>query len=295
MRSPQQFTENKAAARRLQRETIEKFSGDRIGSLRYFGLPSTALADAIEWQDLFVHFDAVERGEIGKEWEMQHDLELMAFKTGLFDKITLFRGDIDVIIRKRRDNFGNRIHFPYDVVSLDYSGGLFYKNRKGDFSRLLALEELIAGQSKAQASFVLLISCNLDSIDQGEVRRTIENVGTELARYGISGAEAVRAYLASPRDEARLKLYVPFFLNMQAAKFHFHCETQPVIFYSGNLDTQMMAFRFYLTYDPRTEALRPPRERLSQLFNKPMLEIVNGTATAAMFDLPKLLSPAQSD
>jgi hypothetical protein len=119
MRSPQRFTPNKATVRRLQRETIEECLVNSLGSLKYFGLPSTALADAIEWQDMFNRFVAVERGETGSEWEMQHDLELTAFKTGLFDRISLLRGEIDAIIHRKKDAFGNRLRFPFDVVSLD--------------------------------------------------------------------------------------------------------------------------------------------------------------------------------
>jgi hypothetical protein len=289
MRSAQRFTPNKATVRRLQRETIEKCLSRAPGSLQYFGLPSSALADAIEWQDLFKNFVAVERGETGTEWEMQHDLELTAFKTGLFDRVSLMRGEIDVIIHEKKDRFGNKLRFPFDVVSLDYSGGLFYKNRRGTFTRLRAIEETIEAQSRTRTKFVLLVSCNLDAIDQGEVRKTIENIRTELVRYGIAGEDVVTAYLKSQREECRLKLYLPFFLNTQASKYHYNCETKAVMFYEGNLKTRMMAFRFCLSFDPRTESLRPPRERFAQIFNKPMLQILDGNPSETMLEMPVLV------
>ncbi|MGB7437905.1 MAG: hypothetical protein WBR26_21570 [Candidatus Acidiferrum sp.] len=274
----------------MQRETIVECFPDDLGRLRYFGLPSTALGDAIEWQDLFTQFVAVERGQAGSEWEMQHDLELTAFRSGVFDRVTLLRGEIDSIIHRKKDAFGNRLRFPFDVVSLDYSGGLFYRDRKGTFTRLRAIEETIQAQSKAKTNFVLLISCNLDSVDQGEVRKTIDNIRTELVRYGITGDKVLEAYLNSRREECRLKLYFPFFVNTQASKFHYNCETKSVIFYEGNLATPMMAFRFWLSFDLRTESLRPPRERFSQIFNKPMLHVVNGTPQETMLDMPKLVA-----
>jgi hypothetical protein len=288
MRSPQRFTDNKATARKLQRETIESYLSAKAGQLRYFGLPSSSLTDAAQWQDLFKHFVAVERGEAGKEWEMQHDLELTAFRTGLFDRVTLLRGDIDSIIHRKKDSSGNRLRFPFDVVSLDYSGGLFYKDTHGVFSRLRALEEVIQGQAKSKTKFILLVSCNLDNIDQGEVRKTLENVRTELVRYAIVADEVVDAYLMSSADEPRLKIYLPCFVNLQAAKHHYNCETQPVIVYEGNLGTRMMAFRFVLSYDERTTSLRPPRERLSQIFNSPALQILKGQPQATMLEMPKL-------
>ena len=290
MRSAQRFTPNKALVRRLQRETIEECLQCSLGSLRYFGLPSTALSDVIEWQDLFKHFVAVERGESGTEWEMQHDLELMAFRTELFDRVSLLRGEIDAIIHKKRDNFRSRLRFPFDVVSLDYSGGLFYKDRQGTFTRLRAIEETIQAQSKTKTNFVLFISCNLDALDQGEIRKTLENIRTELARYGFAGDTCLSTYLKSQREECRLKLYLPFYVNTQASKYHYNCETKPVALYEGNLKTRMMAFRFFLSFDPRTASLRPPQERFSQFFNKPMLEIIDGQVIPTMLDMPKLIS-----
>ena len=288
MRFAQRFTKNKQAVRTLQEETIQQYLGQKVGHLRYFGLPSSALADVIAWQNSFEMFFAVERGIEGMEWELQHDLELEAFRSGLFDKIVLFRGDIDEIITRRKDKFGNRVPFPFDVVSLDYSGGLFYRSSSTKLTRLQAIATLIAHQAAKRQDFVFLLSCNLDQVDQGEVRRTLENVRTELVRYGISGEQVIDSYLAHTRDEARLKIYIPYFINQEAAKNHYNCETQPVIFYEGNLKTPMMAFRTFLACDLRTESLRTPKERLSQLFNKPMLEIVEGELRATLLDLPKL-------
>lgn len=291
IRSPQRFTRNKDTVRTLQRETIERCLAPRLGRLRYFGLPSSALADAIAWQDLFEKFYAVERGVKGKEWELQHDLGLEAFRAGLLGKISLLRGDIDLLIRRKRDEFGNRVPFPFDVVSLDYSGGLFYKNRRGNFTRLQAIAALVAHQGAKRSDFVLLISCNLDQIDQGEVRRTLENVRTELVRYGANGEQVVDAYLGHELEEARLKVYVPHFVNQEAAKNRYSCDTQQVIMYEGNLKTRMMAFRFVLSHDTRTESLRSPRERLSQVFNKPVLGVVGGEPKETTLGLPKLTVP----
>jgi hypothetical protein len=263
---------------------------DKHGKLRYFGLPSSALGDVQEWREFFCEFVAVERGEQGREWELQHDLELTAFRAGLSDKITLLRGDIDLVVAKRKDPYGNKLRFPFDVVTLDYSGGLFYRNRMGQFARLVAVSNLIRNQGEKQASFVLLISCNLDQVDHGEVQKTIANIRTELARYGVVADSVIKEYLKHERDEARLKIYVPYFVNMEAAKHHYNCETERVIFYEGNRKIRMMAFRFHLQFDARTQCLTSPRERLSQLLNKPLIEVVEGIPTPTSLGLPKLAS-----
>jgi hypothetical protein len=294
MRFAQQFTRNKDAVRTLQREAIEEhFISDR-GRLRYFGLTSSALGDVRQWNDLFEVFYAVERGEQGKEWELQHELELEAFRCGLFNKIQLLRGDIDQVIKDKQDIHGNPAPFPFHVISLDYSGGLFYREPSGKLGRLEAIAKAIAHQAAKHQHFLLLLSSNLDQVDQGEVRRTLENVRTELVRYGVAGEQVVDKYLSHPRDEARLKIYVPYFINQEAAKNRYSCETSPVIIYEGNLNVPMMAFRTYLRFDSRTQALRSPKERLSQLFNKPLLQIKDGGIHATMMDLPKIASGAET-
>ncbi len=294
-KAPQVFSKNKGTVRSLQRNTIERFLQAKLGDLRYFGLPSSALGDALDWAALFREFIAVERGEEGKEWDLQHELALQAFRTGLSGKIRLLRGDIDLIIKKGKDLFLNRLVFPFDVVSLDYSGGLFYRGKTGDLERLKTIEALLARQGEKRADFVLLVSCNLDQVDQREVRETIENIRTDLSRYGILADKVIDAYLAHTRDEARLKIYIPYSVNYLAAKYHYNCETEKVIFYEGNAKTPMMAFRFHLSFDLRTESLRFPRERLSQLLNAPLLEIVDGAPVGTSLGLPKLANPQRSE
>ena len=290
---PQRFTKNKDTVRSLQRNTIESNLGTKLGNLRYFGLPSSALGDVREWAHLFAEFVAVERGEGDREWELQHELTLQAFRSGLFGKITLLRGDIDTIIKKGKDLFGKRAKFPFDVVSLDYSGGLFYRDRAGELGRLKAVEVVISRQSSKKISFVLLISFNLDKVDQGEVRKTIENIRTDLSRYGYEAEKVINAYFNHPKEEARLKIYVPYFVNQVAAKYHYNCKTDNVIIYKGNRKVPMMAFRFYLSFDARTEALRLPRERLSQVLNKSLIEVTDGIPTETLLQLPKLAPPEQ--
>lgn len=275
--------------RSLQRETIEEhFRLERLGNLRYFGLPSSSLGDISQWNDLFGEFVAVERGEEDKEWELQHDLALQAYQTGLLEKIKLLRGDIDSMIRTGKDPFRRKVKFPFDVVSLDYSGGLFYRDAKGDLGRLKAISALFERQAPAKGDFVLLISCNLDQVDQGEVRNTLANMKTELVRYGQQGNEVLDAYLRHEREECRLKLYLPFYVNKEAAKNHFNCDTKKVIFYEGNRRVRMMAFRFRLSYDERTQSLREPRERLSQIINQPFIEVREGSCIETTLDLPKV-------
>ena len=290
---PQRFTQNKQVVRDLQCETITKYFGHRLGDLSYFGLPSSSLSDVKQWASLLKCITAVERGESGKEWELQHDLEFEAFRCGLFNKLTLLRGEIDQILLTGRDNNGKQPVFPFDIVSLDYSGGLFYKDSTGMSVRIAAIEAVVERQSPTKNDFVLLVSCNMHGIDQGEVRGTLANIQTSLKRAGANGGLVIAHYLSHHSDQARLKVYVPYLVNQIASKFRYHCETQPTIIYLGNLRTEMMAFRFFFKYDGRTIAPREPRERISQIINAPLIEIVDGVQRPTTLDLPKLRSEAR--
>ena len=67
------------------------------------------------------------------------------------------RGDIDLIIARGRDLYGNKVVFPFDVISLDYSGGLFYCDRKGNKTRLQAIAGVVERQARAKKNFVLMM------------------------------------------------------------------------------------------------------------------------------------------
>jgi len=282
------FTENKQIVRDLQRSIIEEKLKDRLGNLRYFGLPSDEMKDIQDWRAFFSEFTAVERGERENPWKRQHSLMLSAFKGELLDKVTLLRGDIDRVILDGNDEFGTKLGYPFDVITLDYSGGLLYRNNNGQQYRLAAIRKLIEIQSNNKLNYLIFISSNLDNCKDAEIQKTLANIKTELVRYGANGEKVISAYLDHSNDEARLKIYVPYFINQIAASCNYACETEKVIFYLGNLDTRMMNFRFYLKYDPRTTAPRFPKERLVQIINSPMIEIKNGKIVEVTLGLPKL-------
>lgn len=289
------FTKNKQVVRDLQSQAIQKYLKNRLGALRYFGLPSDEMKDIIDWRPFFSEFVSVERGIEPDAWERQHILMLSAFKKDVLSKVTLLRGDIDRIILDGKDVHGNVPNYPFDVVTLDYSGGLLYRDRKGKQYRLDAIRELIRQQAQHNINYLLFISSNLDHCKDAEVQGTIQNLKTELLRYGTNAKEVIDAYMNHQCDEARLKIYISYFVNQVAAGANYNCETEHVVFYLGNQDARMMNFRFWLKHDPRTTAPRYPRESLAQMINSPMVEIKDGKQTLTSLDLPKLRRPDGSD
>src|SRR5262249_46070040 len=156
-------TNNKQVVRDLQCEVMRERFAKRLGGLSYFGLPSSSLEDVAQWSPLLQRVTAVERGEAGKEWEMQNEVLINAFRLGISRMLTLLRGDIDSILLSDVDGHGNKPAWPYDVISLDYSGGLFYRNEGGQLCRLEAIKKVFERQAAAGAKeFLLFVSFNLD-------------------------------------------------------------------------------------------------------------------------------------
>lgn len=281
------FTKNKQTVRELQYLTIQKHLKKKIAILSYFGLPSDEMGDIIEWKPAFSKFIAVERGFEPDNWKSQHDLMLNAFKNDILSQTIILRGDIDDIILTGKDSYGNIVCYPFDVVTLDYSGGLLYR-REGKQYRLQAIRKLIDEQAQHKLDYLLFISSNLDNCEDAEVKRTLENIGTHLQRYGEVGKEVMHTLFNHKYAEVRLKLYVPFFINQVATYVNYNCLTEKVIFYKGNNDIRMMNFRFLLKYDPKTTAPRPQQEHITQIINSPMIEIRNGEWLESSMGVPKL-------
>jgi hypothetical protein len=292
LKHPQRFTGNKQVVRDLQCDAIQKYLKSRLGQLSYFGLPSSSLEDVTQWYALLGHITAVERGELGSEWNRQNELLVNAFRFGISQKLTLLRGDIDQIIIDGTDLFGQRPNWPYDIVSLDYSGGLFYSDQSGKPVRLEAIGQVFKNQSTAKATdFVFLLSFNLHKVDHGEVKRTLEVIRRDLQRFGDSANEVIDAYQNHPKDQARLKIYVAYLVDGLAVKENYETESDlPVVFYRGNRNTEMMAFRFYFKKSQRTFAPRPPKQRINQVINRRMIEIVGGKQVVTNLGLPLLRS-----
>jgi hypothetical protein len=292
LRRAQKFTHNKQVVRDLQCEAIRERFPNRLGTLSYFGLPSSSLEDVVQWLPLLERITAVERGEAGKEWEMQNEVLMNAFRLGVSRKLTLLRGDIDGVVLSDVDSHGNKPSWPYDIITLDYSGGIFYRNDEGHLSRLEAIKKVFHRQATAGAKeFLLFLSFNLDQIDQHEVRESLETIRRDLKRFGYAADEVIDSYLKHPKEQARLKLYILNLVGRLATQENFDSESESPIFYAGNKNTAMMAFRFYLKRSSRTFTPRSPKERLNQLVNRRMIEIINGKQIPTNLRLPLIKVP----
>jgi len=143
--------------------------------------------------------------------------------------------------------------------------------------------------------FLFFLSFNLDQIDQHEVRESLATIRRDLKRFGYAADAVIDSYLSHPKEQARLKLYVMNLVARLAAQENFDSESESPLFYLGNNNTEMMAFRFYLKASSRTFTPRSPKERLNQLVNRRMIEIVKGKQVPTNLRLPliRLAEPGE--
>jgi hypothetical protein len=281
------FTENKQKIRQMDFALIERYFHNQKGELRYLGLPSTNMVDLIQWKDFFAHFSAVERGKPGESYIDQHNLMLTALQNGLADRMVLLRGDLDEILLKGKDSYENPVLYPYDVVSLDYSGGLVYKNGLGRSKRTESIGKMVEQQADFNKDFLLFASCNMDFDDQGEIRRVFQDINREFGKMGIDGNTTVQAYLKHKLDEARLKVYVPYLFQNLSNKWY-QIEFNKTIYYSGNKATRMMHFAFWMKRTTRYAVGKPTQSALIRIVNMPAFACVDGDIKEDNFGIPNL-------
>jgi hypothetical protein len=282
------FTLNKQKVREMNLRLIERYFKERKGNLRYLGLPASTITDVLQWQIYFQHISAVERGRPGEEYRYQHDLMLTAMQHGMADRLELLRGDMDEILLNGKDDFANPILYPFDVVSLDYSGGLIYKNGAGRAKRAESIGRLLGEQAAMSRDFLLLLSCNLDNEDRGEIRAVFADIERELDKMGIAASSTIQAYLSHELEEARLKVYVPYLVRRLSDRWY-QCEHFKPIYYEGNRGTRMMNFSMWLKRTTEYVAGRPSRQTLVHILNLPAFHCADGQLQETNFGVPMVL------
>jgi hypothetical protein len=281
------FTINKAAVRDLDLRLIKRHLKYDKGNLRYFGLPGRNLIELQAWNPFFGHFSAVERGKASNGFLEQHNLLLSAMQLALSEKLILLRGEMDEILLHGKDEFNTTIPYPFDVVSLDYSGGIIYKESRGKSRRSDAIGQLLYQQAAFDKDFMLFISSNLDNEDQGEIKRVLTDINREFGKIGIDANETINSIIHHKSEEARLKIYLPFVINRLADRWY-KCEFNKSVFYLGNRDTRMMHFSFWLKRTSKYSVGKPSPSDLVDIVNLPALFVRNGKKTEIDFGIPKI-------
>jgi len=207
---------------------------------KYFGLPSTSMEDVELLKDSLSCVHAVERGIEGREWKVQHNLAVTAILKG-YRGFKLFRGDIDEIILESHDQGKQMLDWPYDLVNLDYTGGIIYKN--SPLNRVKSIQKVVEEQGNRETSFVLLITVNDKHYDEGEISKVIKELGKECG--ALVSPETLGEI--DRREDRRFAIFIyTTYVVITTGRRWFRVEPLKPIFYFGTGEYKMLNMSFYL-------------------------------------------------
>jgi hypothetical protein len=261
---------------RYDKDIIKKESQRKNRQLIYFGLPGWRMLDVLGWKDYLEKIIAVERNE-----EYRHLLVNTAFYNGLDAQLQLLAGDIDEILIKGEDEFGTSpIEPTFDLVNLDYEGGILYKDLKGGSKRVNAIKKLFERQSIGKRDFLLLSTFNTRNRDNKEFNNTLDAINVQLASYHFDAGEIINWY-KNARYDFKIKIYFPYVLGRLAGVNRFSCLFHPPVTYQGSSGIRMIHFACSFKYAERMIE----EQSLIDILKLPMFEIIGSKMIEC--DIPK--------
>lgn len=241
------FTTAKAKVREINLKGLQSClqKKGRPADLSYFGLPAGGLEDVWAWSEHLGSVDAVERGARGREWRWQHGLAVNAILWGV-PNFRLLRGDIDDVILDGRDAVRQPVKWPYDVVNLDYSGGIMYKKPDERPRRVEAIKKVIGCQGECGHPFFLCITVNDRHHDLGEITETLQDIARDSEPSGPDLAEQLASVVSAEDQRMAVFVYLAYVV-LNAGRWCFGVRPLRPILYEGNKGYRMLNASFCLS------------------------------------------------
>jgi hypothetical protein len=255
-------TLNKDIVRKEDMKLVFSEFKQKNRKLRYFGMPSGDMKDILTWKKFLSDYTAVEIDD-----EQVNEMALTAYKKGIINKLTILRGNIDDIILNNKDRDRNMLNSPFDIVFLDYFGGVYYRG----LDRINAIKTLFKIQKPN--NFVLLMTINL--IDKGYYER-IDALGKiQKTLSSLSGSqnlnkikECIEWYKSKDTEEKyRQKIYIPYLLKTSAEIENYKIHCYAPIFYKGFKNSPMLHFRFKAFFEGNRSLSSVSDQSVPDLFN----------------------------
>jgi len=212
-------------------------------------MPGKELKDILEWRNKLDNFSAIEINS--KNISL---MKLCAFKNNITN-FKIFQGDVDDIIKKGKDNFGNKLEFPFGVIFLDYYGGTIYKK----LSRIDAIKDLIEkqkgiGKSFGPTKFLFFITFNIKDCFFGGSIRDMELIKLKNNLIDFCLLDSFKNTIEdwyikckSSSDEIKIKIFFTYFVKKLAEDNNFSITVHSPYFYIGSDDAKMMHFVFSMS------------------------------------------------
>jgi len=259
--------------------------------LAYFGMPGPEIEDVRSWKDHLAFVTAVEYLRSGRDRNVDLDRHRQISSRLSGQSLSgdlsfqVLRGDVDDIILKGLDNDGTYpqrravrpdgvVQFRYDLVNLDYCGGIAYKSKAstGPSRRVRALQKLFERQEGIP--FVLLLSFNVRQMLDEELTSFLRQYRRDLdpAFHSIVDWYAGR----SNGDKwYKLKAAVPLYVHQVAEQARFKVRCLPPVAYVGTGAARMIHFAFELL--PTSDEYRAfSTQGPADLLRQPLLLCANG-------------------
>lgn len=266
-------TDNKRAIRRIwDRAILERRREPMDRSLYYLGLTGPEMHDVLDWIDL-LHRDVTSVEEPSKRFfdnlssmmdiAAAHDINLEVLRCKV-ERIFETGRSLDNERPRRAAIEGNRASLSYDLVNLDFDGGM-----GNVLVRHRSIEALLRAQSRTP--FTLLITYNVRANPQEQMATELENLKRQIEPDG----EGIVTWYQDEKcpEAARLKAIVPVVISTAAATALMDCRTYPPVRYVGYHAT-LVHFAFDLT--PRPNVLRAHHPGMRTLVTIPLLDAIDG-------------------
>jgi len=258
-------TSNKAYIRRAwDLPVLQRWHTQLQRPLDYFGLPGPEIHDLLDWRNLLGRRTGVEspgrtRKDRDQASETMGRLKMNVMVRGLSSGFELLCADVEDVILEGMDQYGTRpqaddgrpVHharWQYDLVNLDFDGGLGYRDSRGDAKRITALKKLFERQ--AGRSFVLLLTINIRHTLGSEIDEFLR--GLRERGSGPDWHSMLDWYRdrADGQLEYKLKAAVPPLIRAAAELHMFRSVCRPPIVYDGYKQARMLHFVFELEHAP---------------------------------------------
>jgi len=246
--------------------------------LAYFGLPGPQILDILEWRKYLGTVMAVERDLYAK-----HFMRSKAFSMGFNQSnFQILFGDIDDIILKGEDSDGTKLREEaFDVINLDYEGGLVYKDLVGDSKRVKAIKRLFDLQQASKRDFLLLLTVNTRNRDWGEFNKTLDQIQGQLEEYNVENIADNIDWYKSAGYAYKIKVYLPVHLGIWASSTSFSCSEAKAVMYLGSGNRRMVHFACSFVYgEPKLG------QSLIRILSIPMYEAEGGKIEIAKMQPP---------
>jgi hypothetical protein len=191
-------------------------------NLSYLGLPGPELLDILSWREFLGYCTAVEKADVVDE------LELNALKNHLEHMVHVVCADIDELIQGENGHI--KLHWPYQIINLDYYGGLINAKVNGTSRtsrRLETLKKLFERQ--LGAAFILFLTLNLRDDDRGELDELVMQQEEDLLGLDLEGVAECFDKHRELNHAGLLKIYVPILLD-NIAKQHTLVFIPPILY-----------------------------------------------------------------